>query len=104
MAPNGGITPGHRVCVIGTGPFGPTAVKTPLAAGAYEVVCFDEGAATGNVVFDEGGSRTNVYESTHISSCRTEPPEKIAKVLRRKHQHDFAAEKLPGEPGRTGGK
>lgn len=66
------IARGRRVCVIGAGPCGLTAVKNLLAAGIDEVVCFDEGAAIGgNWVFDESTDRTSVYESTHIISSKS---------------------------------
>src|SRR5438067_1309392 len=63
--------PQPRVCVIGAGPCGLTAVKNLLAAEVYNVVCYDEGDAIGgNWVFSEAKSRTSVYFSTHIISSK----------------------------------
>src|SRR5215469_12441682 len=71
MAGNGSARAG-RVCVIGAGPSGLTAIKNLLAVGVDAVACFDEGAAIGgNWVFDESAERTSVYESTHIISSKS---------------------------------
>jgi len=60
-----------RVCVIGAGPCGLTALKNLLAAGLSDVVCYDESDAIGgNWVFREEGDRTSVYFSTHIISSK----------------------------------
>ncbi len=60
-----------RVCVIGAGPCGLTALKNLLAAGLSGVVCYDESDAIGgNWVFREEGDRTSVYFSTHIISSK----------------------------------
>ena len=63
--------PQPRVCVIGAGPCGLTAVKNLLAAGLDNVVCYDESDAIGgNWVFREESDRTSVYFSTHIISSK----------------------------------
>jgi cation diffusion facilitator CzcD-associated flavoprotein CzcO len=60
-----------RVCVIGAGPCGLTAVKNLLSAGLDDVVCYEEsGAIGGTWVFDARPERTTVYESTHIISSK----------------------------------
>lgn len=64
--------PDPRICVIGAGPCGLTALKNLLAAGLGNIVCYDESAAIGgNWVFDESPDRTSVYESTHIISSKS---------------------------------
>jgi hypothetical protein len=63
--------PQPRVCVIGAGPCGLTALKNLLAAGLSNVVCYDESDAIGgNWVFREESDRTSVYFSTHIISSK----------------------------------
>jgi thioredoxin reductase len=60
-----------RICVIGAGPCGLTAVKNLLAAELHNVVCYDENDAIGgNWVFSDETSRTSVYFSTHIISSK----------------------------------
>lgn len=64
-------TGSQRICVIGAGPCGLTAIKNMLAAGLRDVVCYDESASIGgNWVFDESPRRTSVYASTHIISSK----------------------------------
>jgi hypothetical protein len=66
---NGGDFP--RICIIGAGPCGLTALKNVLAGGLRNVVCFDESDAIGgNWVFREDTSRMCVYESMHIISSK----------------------------------
>jgi Flavin-binding monooxygenase-like len=63
--------PQPRVCVIGAGPCGLTALKNLLAVGLDNVVCYDENDAIGgNWVFREENERTSVYFSTHIISSK----------------------------------
>jgi len=58
-----------RICIIGAGPCGLTALRNILAVGLDDVVCYDEGEAIGgNWVFSEEPGRTSVYESTHLIS------------------------------------
>lgn len=62
---------GKRVCVVGAGPCGLTALKNLRAAGLHDVVCYDEGRAIGgNWVFDERPERAGVYDSTHLISSK----------------------------------
>ena len=64
--------PNPRVCVIGAGPCGLTAVKNLVAEGLVDVVCYDDGEAIGgNWVFTDDPRRTSVYESTHIISSKS---------------------------------
>ncbi len=63
--------PQPRVCVIGAGPCGLTALKNLLAVGLTNVVCYDESDAIGgNWVFRDDTDRTTVYFSTHIISSK----------------------------------
>jgi Flavin-binding monooxygenase-like len=63
--------PGQRVCVVGAGPCGLTALKNLLAAGIRDIVCYDEGQAIGgNWVFDERPDRHSVYDVTHLISSK----------------------------------
>jgi cation diffusion facilitator CzcD-associated flavoprotein CzcO len=60
-----------RVCVIGAGPCGLTAVKNLLQAGCRDVVCYEEGAGIGgNWAFTDDPGRVSVHESTHTISSR----------------------------------
>lgn len=60
-----------RICVIGAGPCGLTAIKNLRAAGLRDIVCYDEGEEIGgNWVYDERTDRVGVYECTHIISSR----------------------------------
>ncbi len=60
-----------RVCVIGAGPCGLTAIKNLLAAGLRQIVCYDDSDAIGgNWVFRENTNRACVYECTHIISSK----------------------------------
>jgi cation diffusion facilitator CzcD-associated flavoprotein CzcO len=61
----------HRICVIGAGPCGLTALKNLIRAGLDNVVCYDESdTIAGTWVFNERVDRTTVYESTHIISSK----------------------------------
>ena len=67
----GAAAPSPRVCVIGAGPCGLTAVKNLLAAGLEEVVCYEEASAIGgNWVYDDAPDRRSVYRSTHLISSK----------------------------------
>ncbi|MBI3436738.1 MAG: NAD(P)-binding domain-containing protein [Proteobacteria bacterium] len=58
-----------RVCIVGSGPCGLTALRNVLGAGLSEVVCYDDSDAIGgNWVFREDTQCMSVYESTHIIS------------------------------------
>ena len=63
---------GPRVCVVGAGPCGLTAVKNLLAAGLTDLVCYDANDAIGgNWAYTEDETRMSVYASTHLISSRT---------------------------------
>ncbi len=63
--------PGRRVCVVGAGPCGLTALKNLRAAGLDDVACYDEGEAIGgNWAFDERPERHSVYDATHLISSK----------------------------------
>ena len=60
-----------RVCVIGAGPCGLSAVKNLLQAGLRDVVCYEEsGGIGGNWAFTDDPDRAGVHESTHLISSR----------------------------------
>src|SRR5208282_5137853 len=60
-----------RICVIGAGPCGLTAIKNLRAVGLRNIVCYDDGEAIGgNWVFSESTERVSVYECTQIISSR----------------------------------
>lgn len=60
-----------RVCVIGAGPCGLTAVKNLLAAGISDVVCYEEASAIGgNWVYDDAPDRRSVYRATRLISSK----------------------------------
>lgn len=61
----------RRICVVGAGPCGLTALKNLRAAGLDDVVCYDEGEAIGgNWAFDERAERHSVYDATHLISSK----------------------------------
>jgi len=60
-----------RVCVIGAGPSGLTALKNLREQGLTDLVCFEQSDATGgNWVFRPGPGHSSVYETTHIISSK----------------------------------
>ena len=60
-----------RVCVIGAGPCGLTAVKNLLAAGISDVVCYEDASAIGgNWVYDDAPDRRSVYRATRLISSK----------------------------------
>ena len=60
-----------RVCVIGAGPSGLTALKNLREQGLADIVCYEQSDATGgNWVFRPGPGHSSVYETTHIISSR----------------------------------
>ena len=66
-----GAAPSPRVCVIGAGPCGLTAVKNLLAAGIEDVVCYEEAPAIGgNWVYDDAPDRRSVYRATRLISSK----------------------------------
>lgn len=61
-----------RVCVIGAGCSGITAVKNLVQAGIKNVICYEKsGEIGGNWVYNEEGEHSSVYESTHIISSKS---------------------------------
>ncbi|MFQ5448251.1 MAG: flavin-containing monooxygenase [Saprospiraceae bacterium] len=66
------ITKKPKVCVIGAGCSGITAIKNLVQAGIEEVVCFEKGDAIGgNWRYTAGESHSSVCETTHIISSKT---------------------------------
>ncbi len=60
-----------RVCVIGAGPSGITALKSLLDQG-LDVVAFDRNQEVGgNWIFSEKQTHSSVFETTHIISSKT---------------------------------
>lgn len=60
-----------RICVIGAGPSGLTALKNLLQAGCHNVVCYEEGGGIGgNWAYTDDPRRASVHECTHIVSSR----------------------------------
>ena len=60
-----------RVCVIGAGCSGLTALKNCLQAGIKEVVCFEQGSDVGgNWRYSADESHSSVCETTHIISSK----------------------------------
>ena len=61
----------QRVCVIGAGPSGLTALKNLLRAGRRNVVCYEEHSSIGgNWAFTDDPQRASVYASAHSLSSR----------------------------------
>jgi len=62
---------GKRICVIGAGPCGLTALKNLVQQGLTDIVCYELSDTTGgNWVFRPDPSHSSVYETTHIISSR----------------------------------
>jgi len=60
-----------RVCVIGAGPSGITALKN-LKDKNLEVICYDRNNEVGgNWIYSEDESHSSVFETTHIISSKT---------------------------------
>ena len=60
-----------RVCVIGAGPCGLTALKNLLRAGHRNVVCYEEHSSIGgNWAFTDDPQRASVYANAHSISSR----------------------------------
>jgi cation diffusion facilitator CzcD-associated flavoprotein CzcO len=61
----------RRICVIGAGPCGLTALKNLLQAGCRNVVCYEESSSIGgNWAFTDDPHRASVHESSHTISSR----------------------------------
>jgi hypothetical protein len=60
-----------RICVIGAGPSGITAVKNLLQVGLTNVVCYEKNNRIGgNWVYSENASHSSVFHTTHIISSK----------------------------------
>jgi cation diffusion facilitator CzcD-associated flavoprotein CzcO len=60
-----------RICVIGAGPCGLTALKNLLQAGCRNVVCYEESSSIGgNWAFTDDPHRSSVYACSHSISSR----------------------------------
>ncbi|MEL6845582.1 MAG: NAD(P)-binding protein [Bacteroidota bacterium] len=60
-----------KICVIGAGPSGITAIKNLLDQG-LDVVAYDRNHEVGgNWIFQEDESHSSVFETTHIISSKT---------------------------------
>lgn len=65
-------TTSPRVCVIGAGCSGITAVKNLLQAGVTDIVCYDQNSDVGgNWIYSPKTSHSSVCETTHIISSKT---------------------------------
>ena len=61
----------RRICVIGAGPTGITAVKN-LQDEGLDVVCYDRNKDVGgNWIYTENDSHSSVFDTTHIISSKT---------------------------------
>ena len=61
-----------RVCVIGAGPSGITAIKHLLQVGLTNIVCYDmNDQVGGNWIYSPDPSHSSVYETSHIISSKT---------------------------------
>lgn len=64
-------TPGTKICVIGAGPSGLTALKNLSAQGLTDITCYETGSDVGgNWVFRDGHGHSSVYASAHIISSK----------------------------------
>jgi cation diffusion facilitator CzcD-associated flavoprotein CzcO len=60
-----------RICVIGAGPCGLTALKNVLQAGCQNVVCYEENSGIGgNWAYTDDPHRISVHECSHVISSR----------------------------------
>lgn len=60
-----------RICVIGAGPSGISAIKNLQAQGLTNITAFEKNNQIGgNWVFDENNNHSSVYETTHIISSK----------------------------------
>lgn len=60
-----------KVCVIGAGPSGITALKNLIDQG-LDVICYDVNSDVGgNWIYNENKSHSSVFETTHIISSKT---------------------------------
>lgn len=69
--PNSASHASPRVCVIGAGPSGITAVKNLLQAGITNVICYEKNTDVGgNWIYSPQVSHSSVFETTHIISSK----------------------------------
>ena len=62
----------HKVCIIGAGCSGITAVKNLIQAGITDIICFEQNDQIGgNWVYTAEESHSSVCETTHIISSKT---------------------------------
>jgi len=60
-----------RVCIIGAGPTGLTAIKNLAEAGISDIVCHEAQDATGGIwAYSDDPARPSVYETAHTISSR----------------------------------
>jgi len=60
-----------KVCVIGAGPSGITAIKNLQEQGLTKITAYEKSYQIGgNWVFNEGGTHSSVYETTHLISSK----------------------------------
>jgi pyruvate/2-oxoglutarate dehydrogenase complex dihydrolipoamide dehydrogenase (E3) component len=68
-APKDYLSP--RICVIGAGPSGITAIKNLQELGLTHITAFEKNNQIGgNWVYDESNTHSSVYETTHIISSK----------------------------------
>ncbi|MEH0156176.1 NAD(P)-binding domain-containing protein [Limibacter armeniacum] len=61
-----------KVCVIGAGCSGITAIKNLLQAGVTDITCYDQNDQVGgNWIYSENESHSSVCETTHLISSKT---------------------------------
>jgi len=61
-----------KVCVIGAGPCGLTALKNLKQAGLRDIVCYEAGSQVGgNWVFRDEHGHSSIYETTHTISSKS---------------------------------
>ncbi len=61
----------QRICVIGAGPCGLTALKNVVQAGCSNVVCYEESSGIGgNWAYTDDPHRISVHECSHVISSR----------------------------------
>ncbi|AKI00320.1 putative flavoprotein involved in K+ transport [Hoeflea sp. IMCC20628] len=60
-----------RVCIIGAGPTGLTAIKNVAAAGIGDIICHEVQDASGGIwAYSEDTARPSVYETAHTISSK----------------------------------
>lgn len=60
-----------RICIVGAGPSGITAIKNLQEQGLHNITVFEKGNQIGgNWVYDERNEHSSIYETTHIISSK----------------------------------